>query len=97
MIEWPADEHLNEAGEEAISKLKASGAANELEDSAEAWRVVSWSWVQGPPWRVSFRNEAHEELQWTMEASGQWRLAPRVQAPRIRQAADLAASLRDGS
>jgi hypothetical protein len=94
MIEWPSDDDLPGPAQEAIAKLKSSAAAEELERDAQTWRVVSWPWVPGPPWRVNLRSDAHEEREWWLEADGNWHMRVRAMAPHIRLASDLAASLR---
>lgn len=66
-----------------LERFFGTSAAREIEDDPQLWKVVEWTWGVGPPLRVHLRNENREVIDFTMDATGVWRLCREPIDPKI--------------
>jgi len=81
---------LTAAGRRNLKRFQETGAARELEDDARTWRVVAWSWVEGPPMRVYLRCDRGEVIDFVMDEAGVWRLEREPIDSKVRTPSDVA-------
>jgi hypothetical protein len=81
---------LTAAARRNLKRFQETGAARELEDDARTWRVVEWSWVEGPPMRVHLRCDRGEVIDFVMDEACVWRLAREPIDPKVRTPGDVA-------
>lgn len=72
MLRWPQAEALTPVARNNIERLRASGAARELEDDPHEWRFEMWSWTDEPEVRFTVRNELDEERWLKLDGDGHW-------------------------
>ncbi|MBV9949227.1 MAG: hypothetical protein JOZ69_20425 [Myxococcales bacterium] len=73
MLRMPSH-HVTETARRNLDRFRATSAASELDDDARTWTAVEWSWVPGPPFRVQFRSEDGETVDFLMDEAGNWRM-----------------------
>jgi len=78
-------------GKRNLDFFAASGAAREIEDRADSWTVVEWSWTQGPPMRIVLRGGRGQRMDVVFDPEGVWRMEIEPVDPRIHPMADVAA------
>jgi hypothetical protein len=79
--------HVTSAARRNLEVFQATEAAKGLADDARTWDVVAWSWVLGPPLRVTLRSERGDVLDFEMDEQRAWRMraspnVPKEPAPR---------------
>ena len=65
---------VTEAARRNLEAFQTTSAAMEFVADARSWDVVAWSWVAGPPLRVTLRNERGDVVDFEMDGQGLWRV-----------------------
>jgi hypothetical protein len=76
MIRWPPESKLSAEDRLNLARFRRSAAAEELGDDAHTWELESTSWTGDYPVRLIWRNEEGQEVCFTIEDTGLWRLVP---------------------
>jgi hypothetical protein len=88
MIRMPAVV-ASSIGKKNLELFASSAAARELEDRAELWTVVEWSWTAGPPLRYVLRRARGDRVDVVVDSEGVWRMSREPLEPKIRTPRDI--------
>ncbi|MFO0679532.1 MAG: hypothetical protein U0169_23600 [Polyangiaceae bacterium] len=88
MIVWPTDSKLTPIAKSNLDRFKATAAAKALEDDAETWHFVNWSWLKDPPIRFTLSNERHRAVTFTLGSTGHYTMHEADLESRIGKAAE---------
>jgi hypothetical protein len=80
---------LTTAARRNLKRFQETAAARELEDDPRTWRIVEWSWVEGPPLRVHLRCDRGEVVDFVMDEAGVWRMQREPIESKVQTPSDL--------
>ncbi|HEY3818228.1 MAG TPA: hypothetical protein VGL81_13705 [Polyangiaceae bacterium] len=73
---------ITSAARHNLDAFQTTSAASELASDAHTWTAVAWSWVPGPPLRVTLRSERGDVVDFEMDEQGLWRMYPDPNEPK---------------
>jgi hypothetical protein len=74
--------YVTEAARRNIARFCATSAAKDFEEDKHEWRIVEWTWEEGPPLRLVVRSEVGDVWDFIMDDSGAWRIERDANVPR---------------
>jgi hypothetical protein len=83
MLTWPDPSSLTPVARKNLDRLRACGAAAELDADAHRWSFEMWSWRDEPTIRVTLRNERDEERAIVIDGDGVWESTPTEVTPAL--------------
>lgn len=85
MIDWPT-KALTDVVRTNLERLRASGAARELEDAPHNYTIENYAWTGEWPLRFVLRDEHGDRVMIVLEGETDWRIRSFDEAPAVHAA-----------